>query len=46
MENDEPGQFDLADFDVTPPPEGWVPEVTNALPFPADVIDYDKESSS
>lgn len=40
------GSLDLADIEVTEPPAGWSPEVDEALPNPADVIDLDEDADS
>lgn len=42
MPNDEDGNVDAADIEVTLPPSGWVPELTDDDPDPADVLDYDR----
>lgn len=41
--SEQPGDKDLADLDVTAPPEGWTPAVVDGEPAPGDVIDLDEE---
>lgn len=40
------GSLDLADIEVSAPPADWSPEVVDALPDPADVVDLDEEADS
>lgn len=44
MPTADPGEFDLADIDVTAPPEGWVADISDEDPDPADAIDDDQEA--
>lgn len=36
------GNIDAADIEVTEPPAGWVPAVTDDEPDPVDVMDFDR----
>ena len=40
------GSLDLADIECAAPPAGWSPEVEDALPNPADVVDLDEDADS
>lgn len=41
---DDLANVDAADIEVTDPPVGWVPEVTDDDPSPGDVRDLDVEA--
>lgn len=41
---DDVADIDAADIEVTEPPAGWVPEVTDDDPDPRDVRDADWEA--
>lgn len=42
--SEEPGGNDLADIQIIEWPEGWSPDVVDAIPDPADVTDLDEDS--
>lgn len=46
MREGHDGSLDLADIEVTPPPAGWSPDLTDDIPAPADVRDVDEEASA
>jgi len=46
MSEGHDGSLDLADIEVTEPPADWSPEIEDAMPDPADVIDLDEEADS
>ena len=35
--------LDLADIEVSAPPEGWVPEIVEDTPDPSDAVDANQE---
>lgn len=37
------GELDLADIEVSAPPQGWAPETVEATPDPVDAVDADQE---
>jgi len=45
-ENDFSGELDLADISVGHLPEGWVPDVVDAIPDPSDVVDLDEDADA
>lgn len=40
------GSLDLADIECSTAPQGWTPDVEDALPDPADVVDLDEDADS
>lgn len=46
MSEGHDGSLDLADIEVTEAPADWAPEVEDALPNPADVVDLDEDADS
>jgi hypothetical protein len=46
MSEGHDGSLDLADIEVTEAPADWAPEVVEAMPDVADVVDLDEGADS
>lgn len=46
MSDPEDGNVDAADIEVTQPPAGWVPSITDQDPDPEDIRDLDEDADA